>query len=104
MNILLVKPGEEPEVCSMPDDLQAIQRFLDGPVEAIQFPLDWAAILSNVNGPFREAALPNRIYKGKMLYGDFLVVGSARTRYKSLTPEQIVRYKDMFRLGGEPDA
>lgn len=104
MNVLLIKPGEELEACSMPDDLQAIQRFFDAPVEATQFSLDWAAILSNANGPFHEDARPNRVYKGKMIYGDFLVVGSARTRYKSLTPEQIVRYKDMFRLGGEPDA
>ena len=36
-----------------------------------------------------------------MIHGPFLVVGAARTRYKSLNAEQMERYKDMFRLDGD---
>ena len=100
MKVLLIKPGQEPENASIPDDLQAIQRFLGGPVEALQFPTDWAALLCNMNGPFQEDAQPNRIYKGKIIYGPFLVAGSSRCRYKSLTAEQRERYCEMFKLGG----
>lgn len=96
MKCLLIRPGQQPEEAVISDDLQSIQRFLGGPVE-----LDWATILSNANGPFHEDAEPNRVHKGKMIYGPFLVVGAARTRYKSLNAEQMERYKDMFRLDGD---
>lgn len=101
MKCLLIRPGQQPEEAVISDDLQSIQRFLGGPVEAIPFSLDWAAILSNANGPFHEEAEPNRMHKGKMIYGPFLVVGAARTRYKSLNAEQMERNKDMFRLDGD---
>lgn len=65
MKCLLIRPGQQPEEAVISDDLQSIQRFLGGPVEAIPFSLDWAAILSNANGPFHEDAEPNRIHKGK---------------------------------------
>lgn len=71
MKCLLIRPGQQPEEAVISDDLQSIQRFLGGPVEAIPFSLDWAAILSNANGPFHEEAEPNRIHKGKMIYGPF---------------------------------
>ena len=83
MKCLLIRPGQPPEEAVIS-------------VEAIPFSLDWAAILSNANGPFHEEAEPNRMHKGKMIYGPFLVVGAARTRYKSLNAEQMERYKDMF--------
>lgn len=101
MKCLPIRPGQPPEETVVPDDLQSIQRFLGGPVEAIPFSLDWAAILCNANGPFHEDAEANRVYKGKMIYGPFLIVGAARARYKSLTADQMERYKDMFQLGGE---
>lgn len=101
MKCLLIRPGQPPEEAVMSDDLKSIQRFLGGPVEAIPFSLDWAAILCNANGPFHEEAEPNRVHKEKMIYGPFLVVGTARTRYKSLNAEQMERYKDMFRLDGD---
>ena len=50
---------------------------------------------------FNRYAEPNRVHKGKMIYGPFLVVGAARTRYKNLNAEQMERYKDMFRLDGD---
>lgn len=86
MKCLLIRPGQQPEEAVISDDLQSIH---------------WAAILSNANGPFHEDAEPNRVHKGKMIYGPFLVVGAARTRYKSLNAEQMERYKDMFRLDGD---
>ena len=56
MKCLLIRPGQQPEEAVISDDLQSIQRFLGGPVEAIPFSLDWATILSNANGPFHEDA------------------------------------------------
>ena len=96
MKALLVSPGCFPEEVSVRDDLQAVQAYLGGPVELMQFPLDQAAVLHVPGG---EAA--NRYFKGRVLFGDFLVVGTKRGGFKSLTGEQMRRYKDLFRLGGD---
>ena len=96
MKVLLISPGRQPEEVSIRDDLQAVQAYLGGPVELLQFPLDYAAILYV---PSADGA--NRYFKGRVINGDMLVVGTARNGFKSLTNEQMMRYIDMFRLGGD---
>lgn len=98
MNVLLVAPGRQPEEVSVRDDLQAVQAYLGGVVEMLQFPLDQAAIL---HVPGQEGT--NRYFKGRVLFGDFLIVGTRRGGFKSLTSVQIARYKDQFRLGGDAE-
>ncbi len=98
MKALYLAPGEAPQAVEVPEGLQALQRLMGGRIEAIPNALDWVYLLHLEERD--EEQLPNRMYKGQILYGPIYVVGRSRYGFKSLTAGQVALYRDKFRLEG----
>lgn len=98
ISILLVCPKEIPKVMKIPTTLEAKQKLVDGLIEVCYLPEDNEVCrICNEEGKLNNS-LPNRNIGYDFIYGNFLVVGDdyANVDFKSLTNEQIKKYKEMF--------
>ena len=91
MKAIVIDPGTEPVVKTVPETLQALGAML-------RLPLDAAGLLY-MEGAHSRGLEQNRQFRGQWYYGRLLIVGVAPygVRFRSLTPEQIAMYMAKWR-------
>lgn len=93
MKGILIEPGKEPVVTTLPENLQGIEAWLGGPSTQKYFSRTPATLLHSAAG--RE---PNRIWRGEVLCGVLLCYGWRGGRLqplnKALQAELLDRLKD----------
>lgn len=97
MNVLVVEPGMVPYEKEI-DGLQEMQGVVGGLIQAIYPYKDQVAVVCNDEGLL--LGLPfNRSVEGGYggVFGTFFVCGLGKEDFTSLSPEQMQRYKEMFR-------
>lgn len=76
MKGILIEPGKEPVVTTLPDSLWAIENRLGTRSEMIVLPRTPAVLfVGRYDGPIQPASLLNRKYRGRQLYGPILCYG-----------------------------
>lgn len=102
LTVLVVSPGEEPSVETIPKGLESLQQQVGGYIEAIYPFEDPVGIVCNEEGKIKGLQLnrslrddDNNLYD--IISGTFLVVGLGDEDFCSLTPEQIEKYSEQFK-------
>ena len=76
MTGILIEPGKEPVVTTLPDTLQGIEALLRCPCEQKGLPRTPAVLfVGRYDGPIQPDRLLNRKYRGRQLYGPILCYG-----------------------------
>ena len=99
MKGILIEPGKEPVVTTLPDTLQGIEALLRCPCEQKVLPRTPAVLfVGRYDGPIQPASLLNRTYRGRQLYDPILCYGwkgnSIVPLNKALQAELLDRLKD----------
>ena len=99
MKGILIEPGKEPVVTTLPDTLQGIEALLRCPCEQKVLPRTPAVLfVGRYDGPIQPASLLNRTYRGRQLYGPILCYGwkgnNIQPLNKALQAELLDRLKD----------
>lgn len=98
LRALLVKENSLPEEIELSNNLSSLQEAVDGLIEYYYIPdVDDAVIICNEEGKINGMG-PNREVGRDIIFGPFLIVGddSEIGENRSLTDEQISKYKEMF--------
>ena len=102
LTVLVVEPQKEPYIKEIDSGLQALQREVNGYIQAIYPYADPVAIVCNEDGKLLGMEL-NRALRDEdgntydVVAGTFLVVGLGDDDFVSLTPEQIQKYAELFK-------
>lgn len=98
MKAIVIDPGTEPVVKTVPETLQALGAMCGGALTLLRFPLDAAGLLY-MEGAHSRGLEQNRQFRGQWYYGRLLIVGVAPygARFRSLTPEQLAMYTAKWR-------
>lgn len=99
MKGILIEPGKEPVVTTLPDTLQGIEALLRCPCEQKVLPRTPAVLfVGRYDGPIQPASLLNRTYRGRQLYGPILCYGwkgnDIQPMSKDVQAEMLDRLKD----------
>lgn len=93
MKGILIEPGKEPVVTTLPDSLWAIEKRLGTRSEMIVLPRTPAVLVYGIMG--RDL---NRIYRGQHIYGPILCYGwkgnNIQPMSKDVQAEMLDRLKD----------
>lgn len=95
---LLIKPYELPQLIEIDNTLEAKQKVVGGYIEVVYLQNDTDVLLiCNEEGKINSLKL-NRDIGYDIIAGPFLVVGNdyENSGFKSLTEEQIIKYKIRF--------
>ena len=101
ITVLLVQPGKTPEIITIENELDILQKAVKGNIE-VDYPFDDdVGIILNEEGKLRNlpANRAIRTEDGDILdiyVGDFLVVGLAEDDFCSLSPELLEKYEEKF--------
>lgn len=98
LRALLVKENNLPEEIELSNNLSSLQEAVDGLIEYYYIPnIDDAVIICNEEGKINGMG-PNREVGRDIIFGPFLIVGDDAEigENRSLTDEQISKYKEMF--------
>lgn len=104
MNVLMIQPGAQPRQAEIGEEFSSMQAAVGGPIQAIYpFP-EPVALICHEEGKLLGLPL-NRALRDKdgeiydIIAGTFFLCGAPpdRDTFTSLTPEQMVHYKDRFR-------
>lgn len=98
LRALLVKENSLPEEIELSNNLSSLQEAVDGLIEYYYIPdVDDAVIICNEEGKINGMG-PNREVGRDIIFGPFLIVGDDPEigENRSLTDEQISKYKEMF--------
>lgn len=97
MRAVALRAGHLSEIIDVPNELKALQDFVDGDIEMLPFPgIPGAEIICDEEGKLKGNKLFNRPIKdsnGKTLdwlFGDVLVVGTKGAEFADLTQEDAV--------------
>ena len=94
LRILMVEPHKAPYEASVPHELTAMQQTVGGLIEVVRNG-DGTLLVCNEEGKLLGME-GNRRIPGDVLAGPFFVVGDAGETFRSLTEEELVRYKNRF--------
>ena len=94
LRILMVEPHKAPYEASVPHELTAMQQAVGGLIEVVRNG-DGTLIISNEEGKLLGVE-GNRRIPGDVLAGPFFVVGDAGETFRSLTEEELERYRERF--------
>lgn len=99
MKGILIEPGKEPVVTTLPDSLWAIEKRLGTRSEMIVLPRTPAVLfVVRYDGSIQPASLLNRTYRGRQLYGPILCYGwkgnNIQPMSKDVQAEMLDRLKD----------
>lgn len=94
LTLLRIKPGEKPEVITIPNTLESLQKEVGGYIETLSIS-PTALIIVNEEGKI-QGLQPNRRFNGDILVGTILITGRYEEDIISLTPEQIALYTKQF--------
>ena len=99
IKILVVEPKKEPFIKEIKNNIGEIYGIVYFPFEIIEIEKDVVLISSLGAKEIKDTFFPaNRIYKDKIIYSSFAILGKKNNNYTSLTTEQIKKYTDMFSL------
>ncbi len=102
INIVFVEPNKAAVVDIIPNTLEDLQKKVGGYIEAIYPFEDEVALICNEEGKLNGSQL-NRALRNEdndvvdIIAGSFFVVGLGEEDFCSLTPEQIEKYKEMYK-------
>ena len=103
MKGILVEPGKEPVVTTLPDSLWAIENRLGTRSEMIVLPRTPAVLfVGRYDGPIQPASLLNRTYRGRRLYGPILCYGWKGNNIQPMSKD--VQAEMLDRLNCRPGA
>ena len=94
LRILMVEPHKAPYEASVPHELFAMQQTVGGLIEVVRNG-DGTLLVCNEEGKLLSME-GNRRIPGDVLAGPFFVVGDAGETFRSLTEEELERYKKRF--------
>lgn len=94
LRILMVEPHKAPYEASIPHELAAMQQTVGGLIEVVRNG-DGTLLVCNEEGKLLGMA-GNRRIPGDVLAGPFFVVGDAGETFRSLTEEELERYRERF--------
>ena len=94
LRILMVEPQKAPYEASIPHELSAMQQAVGGLIEVVRNG-DGTLLVCNEEGKLLGME-GNRRLPGDVLAGPFFVVGDAGETFRSLTEEELERYKKRF--------
>lgn len=94
LRILMVEPQKAPYEASIPHELSAMQQAVGGLIEVVRNG-DGTLIVCNEEGKLLGME-GNRRIPGDVLAGPFFVVGDAGETFRSLTEEELERYRERF--------
>ena len=94
LRILMVEPHKAPYEASVPHELTAMQQTVGGLIEVVRNG-DGTLLVCNEEGKLLGME-GNRRIPGDVLAGPFFVVGDAGETFRSLTEEELVRYRERF--------
>ena len=93
MKGILIQPGKDPAVTTLPDTLQGMEALLQCPCEQKVLPRTPAVLVYGIYGKSL-----NRTYRGQPNYGNIRCYGWSNNRYqplnKDLQAEMLDRLKD----------
>ena len=100
MKGILIEPGAEPVVTTLPDTLQGMEKLLGGHVMQYVFPRTPAVLfVGRYDDPIQPASLLNRTYRGRQLYGPILCYGwkgnNIQPMNKDVQNEMLDRLKEL---------
>ena len=101
LRILVVKPGNPPQVRYICGGLPAIQKIVGGETEELCPFADTVSIVRGRRGDKLRLPLNCLLKNGSgqpvdVIHGTFVVVGTDHGQFVSLTDAQILRYLDKF--------
>ena len=94
LRILMVEPRKAPYEASVPHELSAMQQTVGGLIEVVRNG-DGTLLVCNEEGKLLGME-GNRRIPGDVLAGPFFVVGDAGETFRSLTEEELERYRERF--------
>ncbi len=94
LRILMVEPHKAPYEASIPHELSAMQQAVGGLIEVVRNG-DGTLLVCNEEGKLLGME-GNRRIPGDVLAGPFFVVGDAGETFRSLTEEELERYRERF--------
>ena len=94
LRILMVEPHKAPYEASIPHELTAMQQTVGGLIEVVRNG-DGTLLVCNEEGKLLGMK-GNRRIPGDVLAGPFFVVGDAGETFRSLTEEELERYRERF--------
>ena len=94
LRILMVEPHKAPYEASVPHELTAMQQAVGGLIEVARNG-DGTLLVCNEEGKLLGME-GNRRIPGDVLAGPFFVVGDAGETFRSLTEEELERYRERF--------
>ena len=94
LRILMVEPHKAPYEASVPHELSAMQQAVGGLIEVVRNG-DGTLLVCNEEGKLLGME-GNRRIPGDVLAGPFFVVGDAGETFRSLTGEELERYRERF--------
>ena len=105
ISVLLVSVGKSPIVKEIPNTYEAMKELVGGGLDEYMPFDDDAAIVCNRDGKQEKLPMNRAVYKEEtrevadIIHGDFFIARSnlADEKYDSLTNEQMLKYKRLFR-------
>lgn len=94
LRILMVEPHKAPYEASIPHELSAMQQAVGDLIEVVRNG-DGTLLVCNEEGKLLGIE-GNRRIPGDVLAGPFFVVGDAGETFRSLTEEELERYRERF--------
>lgn len=96
IKILVIYPNKQPTIEEIKGNEEGLYGLVYFPYEQIELEKDIYLIYSK---EAKENEFPLcRIYKGKKIYSNFVIVAEEFNTYKSLNKEQINKYTRLFRI------
>lgn len=94
IKVLLVMPNQEVQIAKIPTSIKFIKSFIGRHLFRIKLDEN-TVIIANENANIDEF---NRIFRGNILLGTFMVVSIKNNHRVSMKKRDIRKYKNMFKL------
>lgn len=101
MKVLFVRHNKWPEIVEFEPELEAMQEYVGGKIQAVYPFDDPVAVICNDEGKLL-GLLPNRELRNQdgeiydIIYGDFFVAGCGKEEFCDLSDEMIEKYTKVF--------
>lgn len=94
IKVLLVMPNKEIQIARIPGSIKFIKAFIGNDLKKIKLD-DHTIIIANKNARLYEF---NRIYKGNVILGTFLIVSIKNNQRVSMKKKDLRKYSNIFKL------
>ena len=99
MKVIKKKPAMKLEIIEIENELKALQDAVGGNIQAVPFVND-IIILCDEEGKLKRQ-MPNFPYKGDLIVGDVLFVGTVLGEFRGLNDTEIGLVQTIFEMGGK---